>query len=87
MFHKEEEHNRSVDLIDELQHSYESTTANSSNAFELDQLIPCDIESIEFDFDNDFGHGQSWGTNSSAFFSVGESQSFTTFTPEDKWPI
>jgi hypothetical protein len=86
MFHNEEEHNRTVDLIDELQHSYGSTT-NSPNTFELDQSIPCDIESIGFDFDSDFGRGDSWGTNSSTCFTVGEPKSFTTFTTEDKWPI
>ncbi len=88
MFHSEEERDRTVDLIDELQHSYGSTTAtNPTTTFEFDQITPCDIESIGFDFDCDFGPGESWGTNSSTCFTVGEPQYFTTFTPEDKWPI
>jgi hypothetical protein len=87
MFHSKEEHNRTVEFIDELQHSHGSTTTNPTNTFELDQITPCDIDSIEFDFDCDFGRGASCGTNSSTCFTVGEPQSFTTFTSEDKWPI
>jgi hypothetical protein len=89
MFHSEEEHDRTVDLIDELQHSYGSTTTatNPASTFEFDQIIPCDIDSIGFDFDRDFRRTDSWGTNSSTCFTLGEPQCFTTFTSEDKWPI
>jgi hypothetical protein len=94
MFHSEEEHSRNVDLISELQHSYGSTTTTPppsattlTNTFELGQISSVNFDSIEFDFDYDFGRGDSWGTNSSTCFPVGEPQSFTTFTSEDKWPI
>jgi hypothetical protein len=91
MFHSEEEHSRNVDLINELQHSYGSssstTTTTATNTFELGQISSADIDSIGFDFDYDFERGDLWGTNSSTCFPVGEPQSFTTFTTEDKWPI
>lgn len=87
MFHSGEEHNRTVELINELQHSDGSTTTNGTNTFELGQNNSFDIESIEFDFDCDFGPGDSWGTHSSTSNFVVEPKSFTTFTTEDKWPI
>jgi hypothetical protein len=87
MFHSGEERNRTVDPLNELQHSYESTTANPTSTFELDQITPGDFDPIGFDFDGNFGRSDSWGTNSSTSVTVGEPQSFTTFTSEDKWPI
>ena len=90
MFHTEEERSRDDDLINELQHSYgASTTAtiNSADTFELGQISSFDIDSVEFDFDCDFGRGDSWGTNPSSTTTVLEPQCFTTFTSEDKWPI
>jgi hypothetical protein len=88
MFHKDEEHNRTVDLIDELQHSYGSTTSTTSTStFELGQNTSGDFDSTAFDFDCDFERGDFWGTNSSTYFSLGEPQYSTTFTSEDKWPI
>ena len=93
MFHTEEEHSRTVDLINELQHSYGPATTttpsatNPTSTFELGQISSFDIDSFDLEFDCDFGRGDSWGPNSTSYTPVGESQSFTTFTSEDKWPI
>jgi hypothetical protein len=88
MFHSEEERNRTVDPLNELQHSYGSTTAtNSPGTFELGQFTSCDLDTIGFDFDCDFERSDACGPNSSTCIAVGEPQCFTTFTSEDKWPI
>jgi hypothetical protein len=87
MFHSEEDHNRTVEPLNELQHAFETTTTNSTSAFELGQITSSDFDSIGFDFDCDFGRNNSWGTDSSTGVTVGEPQYFTTFTSEDKWPI
>jgi hypothetical protein len=88
MFHSNEERNRNIEPLTELQYSYETKTTNetktSTCTFELGQITPCDFDSIEFDLDCDFGREDSWGR---ASFGVAESQCVTTFTPEDKWPI
>ena len=92
MFHSGEKHSRTVDLLNELQHPYESTEANeatsSDNRLEFDQITPGDIDSFEFDVNCDFGRGYSLGTtNGSACFAADEQQYYTTFNSEDKWPI
>lgn len=91
MFHSEEERSRNVDLINELQHAYGTTTTtatnNGTNSFELDQSATFDIDAIGFDLEYDLGRRDSWGTNSPSTTTVGEPQCFTTFTSEDKWPI
>ena len=93
MFHSGEEQNRIVEHLDELQHSYESTTAttldaaNSTNTFELGHITASDFDSIGLDSDCDFGRRDSWTTCPSTYNTGGERQYFSTFAPEDKWPI
>lgn len=84
MFHSEEEHNRTVELVNELQYS-DGSTNNVPTTFELGQTDDFDFG---FDFECDFGREGTAGVSSSFTSTVvSESQSFTTFTPEDKWPI
>ncbi|CAF0828154.1 unnamed protein product [Adineta ricciae] len=93
MFHSGEEQNRIVEHLDELQHSSGSTTAttldaaNSTNTFELGHITASDFDSIGFDSDCDFGRRNSWATCPSTYNTGGERQCFSTFAPEDKWPI
>lgn len=83
MFHSEEESNRTVELVNELQHSDESAV-NTPNTFELGQNDDFDFG---FDFECDVRGAVTTEVSSTSSNIVCESQSFTTFTPEDKWPI
>ncbi|CAF4745212.1 unnamed protein product [Rotaria socialis] len=94
MFYSGEEHKRTVDLLNELEHLYKSAEQNETtqptNTFELDQTTPGDFDSFEFDFgfDCDTGRGDdARRANACASYTVGELPYSTTFSPEDKWPI
>lgn len=84
MFHSEEERNRTVELINELQHSDGAISSNAPNTFELGHNDDFDFG---LDFECDLGAEITAEVNSVTSTIVCESQSFTTFTPEDKWPI
>jgi hypothetical protein len=93
MFHSGEEQQRTVDPLNELQHSYGSTgtlhdATNSPSTYELGHITASDFDSIGFELDCNAGRrDDSWGVSSSVHGCVGEQQCFTTFAPEDKWPI
>ena len=89
MFHSDEERNRNVDALNELEQSDCSTEklSDQSGIFELAQKNSSDIDVFDFDLDND-GYGTRFGdVNPAAHLPVDEPQYFTTFTPEDRWPI
>lgn len=91
MFHSGEEYDRNVDLLNELEHLYNTAESNEAtnptNSFELDQIIPDDFSSFEFDFVGDSERRDASGNQSTTSHSADELQYSTTFTTEDKWPI
>lgn len=101
MFHSDAERNRNVEPHDESHQPYApaattTTTADkrdTTGAFELGQFEFDDFATFGFDLDCDLGgRGDSTSTaaprsQQSSAFSFGQPQCFSTFTPEDQWPI
>lgn len=89
MFHSDEERNRNVDLLNELQQSDDSTKKRSdpNGIFELGQSTSFDIETFDFDLDDGECRTQWGDVKPATHLVVDERQHFTTFTPEDRWPI